>query len=111
MILVSTSSSTDSTENESDSATNLTDTNELTATLTQTVDGEIEETTRTEDFSETIIETEGGDQQIAATIADLYSPNFAYNLREWLNSVEEYPRRSLIFITLIYISKKSCIEI
>ena len=43
-------------------------------------------------FESTFIETEGGDQQIAAAIADLYSPNFKYNLRNWLETVEEYPR-------------------
>jgi len=45
-----------------------------------------------EEFEETFIETEGGDQRIAAAIADLYSANFRYNLRNWLESIEEYPR-------------------
>ncbi len=47
-----------------------------------------------EEFESTYIETEGGSQEIAATIADLYSPNFKYNLRNWLDSVEQYPRHS-----------------
>ena len=38
------------------------------------------------------IDTQGGDQRIAAAIADLYSANFKYNLRNWLETIEEYPR-------------------
>ena len=62
---------------------------------------ESNETQRTETFEETIIETEGGSQQIASMLADLYSPNFKSNLRNWLDSVETYPRPfNMVFVPL-----------
>ncbi|XP_028402023.1 uncharacterized protein LOC114524965 [Dendronephthya gigantea] len=45
-----------------------------------------------EKFMSTSVQALGGDQEIAAAVADLYSPIFKSTLVEWLDSINSYPK-------------------
>ncbi|XP_066303955.1 uncharacterized protein [Branchiostoma lanceolatum] len=43
-------------------------------------------------FSNEVLEVHGGDQQIAAAITEFYTVSFGSSLKDWLESIDEYPK-------------------
>ncbi|XP_066274625.1 uncharacterized protein [Branchiostoma lanceolatum] len=44
------------------------------------------------EFSNEVLEVQGGDQNIAAAITEFYTTSFGTSLKDWLESIEEYPK-------------------
>ncbi|XP_078607291.1 uncharacterized protein LOC144879573 isoform X1 [Branchiostoma floridae x Branchiostoma japonicum] len=44
------------------------------------------------EFSNEVMEVQGGNQLIAAAITDFYTTSFGTTLKDWLESIEEYPK-------------------
>ncbi|XP_078599632.1 uncharacterized protein LOC144874877 [Branchiostoma floridae x Branchiostoma japonicum] len=44
------------------------------------------------EFSNEVLEVQGGDQKIAAAITEFYTTSFGNSLKDWLESIEEYPK-------------------
>ncbi|XP_035690560.1 uncharacterized protein LOC118425668 [Branchiostoma floridae] len=53
--------------------------------------GEQEASSRTE-YSNEMMAVQGGDQRIAAAITEFYTTAFGSELKEWLDSIDEYPK-------------------
>ena len=60
--------------------------------LQQSASSQITQDKKRTSFDQMTIEVEGGSQLIAATINDLYSPNFKHNLAAWLGSIPKYSK-------------------
>ncbi|XP_066271929.1 uncharacterized protein [Branchiostoma lanceolatum] len=50
------------------------------------------ETTNQMEFSNEIMMVQGGSQMIAASITEQYTPSFGNSLRDWLESINEFPK-------------------
>ncbi|KAI8490960.1 hypothetical protein Bbelb_313790 [Branchiostoma belcheri] len=44
------------------------------------------------EFSNEMMMVQGGDQMIAAAITEFYTPSFANSLKDWLESIDEFPK-------------------
>ncbi|XP_035682767.1 uncharacterized protein LOC118420163 [Branchiostoma floridae] len=44
------------------------------------------------DYSNEVMEVQGGDQKIAAVITEFYTTSFGNSLKDWLESIEEFPK-------------------
>ncbi|XP_035674669.1 uncharacterized protein LOC118414613 isoform X2 [Branchiostoma floridae] len=44
------------------------------------------------EFSNEVLEVQGGDQKIAAAITEFYTTSFGNSLKDWLESIEEFPK-------------------
>ncbi|CAH1252513.1 COLEC10 [Branchiostoma lanceolatum] len=60
-------------------------------TLTQSSNGNLETTNQME-FSNEVMMVQGGSQMIAASITEQYTPSFGNSLRDWLESINEFPK-------------------
>ena len=88
-------------QDEVKSQTEQDDEYKANATINQIAAASINQNKLKESFESTFITTEGGDSQIAAAVANLYSQNFRYALADWLKSIDQYPKAfNMVFTPL-----------
>ncbi|CAH1264044.1 SCUBE3 [Branchiostoma lanceolatum] len=60
---------------------------------TETSDSSSDTTARSEyEFSNEVLEVQGGNQKIAAAITEFYTTSFGSSLKDWLESIDDYPK-------------------